>query len=112
MLNYSCRKVLNALIKIQKHNVIFKGRETLSKYVPKWIMKNIDSVMSYLYENEYITYMYAADDYYRFKLTYKGLAYKSFSYEEFKTFLLKSIIVPIFVAFITTLITLLLTELL
>lgn len=41
-----------------------------------------------------------------FHLTHKGLHYGSVMVEEFKAFLFKSVLVPIFVAFVTTLITL------
>ena len=105
MLNYSCKKVLNCLIKIQKQNIEFNGRKTLNQYLPKWIIKNIDYIMFYLSDNKYITYDIADDDYYDFELTYKGLAYKSFLFEEFKAFLFKSVFIPILVSVVTTLIT-------
>ena len=105
MLNYSCKKVLNCLIKIQNQNIEFNGRETLALYLPKWIMKNIDYIMEYLSDNEYLSYLPADNDYYSFDLTYKGLAHKSFYFEEVKEFIFKSITVPIIVSIITSILT-------
>ena len=112
MLNSQCKQVLNCLIKLSKNNIEFNGLETFEKYLSHKTFQNIWETVSYLSKNEYITVRYADDDFYSINLTYKGLAYKSFNVEIFKSFLLKSIIVPIFISIVTTILTMLLEGLL
>lgn len=105
MLNSQCKQVLNCLIKLNKNNIQFKGLETFEKYLSHKTFQNIWEIVSYLSKNEYIVVRYADDDFYSINLTYKGLAYKSFNIEILKSFLCKSIVVPIIISIITTIIT-------
>lgn len=112
MLNHSCKKVLNCLIKLNTNNIEINGTKTFNEYLPNYILQDLDLILEYLYSNGYLTYQYFDDDIYSVTLTYKGLAYKSFNLEEFKLFISKSIIVPIIISIATTLLTMWLQRLL
>lgn len=105
MLNQKCKKVLNCLIKINNNNIEISGTETFKEYLPDNVIQDLELILEYLSDNDYLTYETADEDIYSVDLTYKGLAYKSFNFEEFKSFVSKSIIVPIIISIITTLIT-------
>ena len=105
MLNYSCKKVLNCLIFFKNNNIDIKGTTSFEPYLSKTIINKLDLILKYLSKNGYLDYRYADDDIYDINLTYKGLDYKSFNLLEFKTFLFKSIFVPIIISALTTLLT-------
>lgn len=105
MLNNQCKQVLNLLIRIKKNNLEFNGSKTFKKHLPTKTFNNISYIMKYLKDEGYLDYFVADNDFYTVNLTYKGLAYKSFNFESLKSFIKKSIIVPIIVSAITTLIT-------
>jgi len=105
MLNYSCKKVLNCLILFKKNNIDIKGTISFEPYLSKTIINKLDLILEYLSNNGYLDYRYADDDIYDINLTYKGLDYKSFNLIEFKTFLFKSVFIPIIISILTTLLT-------
>lgn len=109
MLNYECRKILKTLNKLNPHSVISVNFYDIVNSFPKkkqerWALR-LDTVLPYLKNNGYITYISYNNNFAQIKQTYKGLAYKSFSAEELKNFIFKSILVPILVSLITSIFT-------
>lgn len=105
MLNYECRKILKILNELNPHSVTsvsFYGivNSFRKKKQGRWALR-LDTLLPYLKTNGYITYISYNNTFAEIKLTYKGLAYKSFSAEELKDFIFKSILVPILVSLIT-----------
>lgn len=113
-----CRIVLKELQKLSDYTeteLSFLGESTCI-----CLSSNYDKIYNYSkYQNEIVGIIQQlADDGYLtytrnnhfFTLTHKALHRHQFKWEIFKSFLIKSVLVPIFVAFITTLITLWLTK--
>lgn len=115
----SCRKVLNGLRSLannsdnslsllEPHTLICATSNLYTGYDYTEYKNEIHSILRQLAEDKYIAYINNSD----FILTQRGLHPYRFQWEAIKTFLLKSILVPIGVSFVTTLATLLLQWLL
>lgn len=114
-----CRTVLNELRKLSSHT-----ESTLVLYInPHYIcLENTGKVFNYIkYKDEIfgIIEHLVSDGYLKytinqnhFCLTHKGLHKYQFEWDAFKSFLFRSIFVPVLVSFITTLLTLLVQVLL
>lgn len=68
--------------------------------------EDLRGCINLLADEDYIDIVEKNDAYIRVTLTHKGRHFNEYERSEFKTFLMKSIVTPIIVAFITTLITL------
>lgn len=108
MLNYECRKILKIINKLNRNNnqiTFFSIVNSFpSKKQGKWALK-LKSILVYLHKTEYLNYLYADNTFYNISLTYKGLAYSSFRFEECKEFIFKSVTIPILVSLITSILT-------
>ncbi len=68
--------------------------------------EDVRANIRYLHDNGYIDYQKTKTGHtLTFSLSHKGLKYKDFKIEAIKDFLLKSVVVPIFVSIITALVT-------
>lgn len=108
MLNYECRKLLKIINKLNSQNDKISRWNIIKSYPAKKQAKialKLFEILEYLKTNDYLTYLCADDDIYDISLTYKGLAYSSFRFEEWKDFLFKSVTVPILVSLITAILT-------
>lgn len=108
MLNYEYRKMLKTINELNSQNIEISRLNIIKSYPAKKqarIALRVFEILSHLEENKYLTYLGADDDIYDISLTYKGLAFESFDFEEFKEFLFRSILVPILVALITSIFT-------
>ena len=71
----------------------------------KYSPLKVKSALNHLNENGYINFSSSGESYvYWFELKHKGLNYREITWLEFKSFVCKSVIVPIFVSLLTTLI--------
>ena len=118
----SCRKVLNELQKLSSHteqtfvfysdtNDICLYENTDKSYNCEKYKDEIFGIINQLVSDGYLKYSVDNSQYYFF-LTHKGLQRHQFEWDSFKSFLAKSVIVPIAVSVITTLLTLLIQSLL
>lgn len=117
---YTCKNVLRGLRKISSNTedlLSFWGNEPSislvyddsKNYDYTKYQGEIHSIIKQLVSDGYLEY---AQNEYNFTLTQRGLHPYHFQWEACKSFLLRSILVPILVAFATTLLTLLMQELL
>jgi hypothetical protein len=111
-LDKKSKKVLS-LINIYRNKYgIIENSEELLLYLPKKYTLNIvDDVLGHLYREEYIVCAFGADSVSDISLTYKGENYREFQWIDLKEFLLKSILVPIAVSAVVSLITIYFTHL-
>ena len=108
LLNYECRKILNKIRRLTASNTKHIDFLDIVHSFPiskqgKWALK-LEDLLFYLHENEYIHYLLADDTFYHISLTYKGLAYLSFDYERIKEIIFNSFLLPMLVAFVTSII--------
>ena len=114
-----CRTVLNELRKLSSHTehtlVLYVGLhrialENTGKFFDCTKYKDeIFGIIEHLVSAGYLKYITSPN---YFCLTHKGLHKYQFEWDSFKSFLFRSILVPVFVSFITTLLTLLVQVLL
>ena len=108
MLNYDCKKVLKKINKLKASNTSITFLNIVNSFPRKsqgkWALK-LEEILLYLKNKEYIKCLFADNKIYNISLTYKGSAYDSFRFEEWKDFLFKSVTVPILVSLITTILT-------
>lgn len=116
----TCRTVLSSLRKLSSNSecsLSFLGNthqiclasDKSKIYDPAKYKGEINGIISQLVSDGYLEYSYSNLS---FHLTQRGLHPYRFQWESCKSFLLRSILVPILVAFATTLLTLLMQELL
>lgn len=84
------------------NNLIFQIDNEAFCFMPREDVDSVAIILNRLAEQEYI---YFTESEYYFRLTFKGLHQYQVRWENSKSFLFRSIVVPIFVAFATALIT-------
>lgn len=96
---------------IRKHDFIDSSAELLPLLPArhKFALDSLDSTLWFLDRNRLLNCEEGEDSVYCMNLTYEGKHYGEFVWIDFKTFLFKSVMVPIVVAFITSCLTLLLS---
>lgn len=112
MLDKKSTKVLDAVIKAKNNIDIVNGSDVLLSYLPKkFTIDIIDRVLWYLHSQGYVECTEGDNSIYLIFLTYEGQNYKEFNQINFKNDIIKSVILPIAVSAITSLITIYLTNL-
>ena len=101
MLNANSRIILKKLIstKFKYTNI-----DSFAKTAPRFSKDEIEETLVYLEEEGYIECVYADNTVYKLSPTYKGGHYQQFVIAQIKEFLLKSVVVPIGVSIITSII--------
>lgn len=111
----SCREVLKGLRKLSNNSdetlsylgsttCICLGYDLEATYDYAKYSNEIDSIIKELISTGYLEY---SIDEYHFSLTHKGLHPYRYRWEDIKTFLFTSVLIPAIVSFLTALITLL-----
>lgn len=75
----------------------------------KWTLERLDVTLFFLERRGFVSCVVGDDSYYSVCLTYEGLHYNEFQWLEVKKFLFCSVLVPIAVAFITSVLTILIS---
>lgn len=103
MLDKQSKKVLKAVIKNIDELWNTKCPILLEKHIPQYNAEEIENSLMYLDELGYISCLRAEATVWRIALNYEGEKYFEFALIEFFDFFKKSIITPIIVATLTTL---------
>ncbi len=112
MLTKDCKILLDYLLSINESNHIF-GWSLISKNLPKSFDKTkLISVLDYLQKENYLSFeANLLSEVAYIELFHKATNYKEISWLEIKSFLIKSILIPIIVSACTTAIGLLINSL-
>ena len=110
MLDCKSREVLKVINQINKSQGYIGGSYDVLQYCSKrFTLSKIEIALDYLEKREYVNCIYFAKSINEIHLTHKGENYKEFAWIDFVEFLFRSILTPIAVAFITAIITTLVT---
>lgn len=106
MLDKQSKTILNHLISIADENNMVSGYNNIYSLATKYTKNQINDSIDYLKENNYLKVEYAERRPWTIEIKYKGLHYKDFNRIRFNNFFMKSILTPIIVSVITTLLAL------
>lgn len=106
MLDKQSKYVLKALIAAADEDNMVCDLDNIYLKTSKYTESQINDSINYMCEEGYITSSYDFKGNVDISIEYKGLHYKDFSRMEFKRFIMKSILTPIIVSIITTLLSL------
>lgn len=113
MLDRKSRQVLHAISKANNGSDTIHGSELLLPYLPKkYTVEMVDRVLWHLQDECYVECTGADDTVCYVFVKYEGQNYKEFNWLKFKEALLKSILLPIGISALTSIITIVLTNLL
>lgn len=105
LLDKNSIKVLKTICKLSKNDISIDNPAIVARELPKMNPDALFDALDNLYSQKYITGLYADNLLNYINPTHKGKTYFEIRHKEFLYFLGKSVLVPIFVAVIVSLIT-------
>lgn len=106
-LDKDAKKLLKGIKKLNSQGILYPELYDLVK-VTNLSKDDIQTTAYYLSDRDYISAQIGNGELCMFELLHKGHKYKEFQWIAIKVFLMKSVIVPIVVSFITSIISILL----
>lgn len=96
-----------ALAAIKYCDRTLSSKDLLTHMKQKWPLEKLDASIAYLESRGLVSCVMGDNSFYAVSLTYKGKHYGEFKWLEFKKFLFQSVLVPVFVSFVTSVLTIL-----